>query len=109
VFLIGLERTPQPKFRLGARRHHSGYIPQLGLGRADEVLLTLRLYAVALGFCEFWSKLLVSLLIESAKSKLLTTPPSFPAPLLGKSWAVVHAYIFGYTGPYQGRVGTFLQ
>ena len=64
--------------------------------------------AIALGFCEVWRESSVSLLIESAKSKLLITAPSFPAALLDNSWAVVHAYIFGYTGPYEGHVETFL-
>ena len=63
---------------------------------------------MALGFWEFWNQSLVSLPIECAKSKLLIMPPSFPATL-DKSWAVAHAYIFKYPGPYEGRVGTFLQ
>ena len=52
--------------------------------------------AMALGFRECWRKLSVSLLIESAKSKLLTPPPSFPSALLDSSWAVVHTYLLVY-------------
>ena len=61
-------------------------IPRLRLGRADEVLPTLRLYGDGFGILgvleQTVGKSKVSLLIESAKSKLLIMPPSFPAALL---------------------------
>ena len=64
-------------------------------------------------FWEFWSKLSVSLLIESKLNLLNRSCPSRPLAFLPLESSINHesfrAYIFGYTGPYEGCVGTVLQ
>ena len=108
--LYRLESTPQPKSRLGACMHYSGYISRAGLGRADEVLLTLRLYGDGFRILrvleQIFSKSIdwLNLLNRICLSHVLAF-----LPLSSIVHGPLSILIFGYTGPYEGHVGTFLQ